>query len=109
MLIGSTKPSWTSPSSGGRYNFLASPVTGGGTILPWTDQFILMGYLKHGDVKEKIAEEAWTVLQMHNQKLVVDGKALDSPEDNKAELIKKWEKLKDQRLPVLKRRQVLPT
>ena len=87
--------------------FLASPVTGGGVAV---DRFSQLFLLAHSQGKKKPAEWAayvWQVLVAQGQKIVKEGKALETPEDNLAELLAQANTFAEKRLPILKALQIV--
>ena len=48
------------------------------------------------------AQSAWAALSLTNQKLVKDGKAIESDQDNLKELVLRAEAFESKRLPILK-------
>ncbi|GGK47180.1 class I SAM-dependent methyltransferase [Salinarimonas ramus] len=77
--------------------FLASPVTGGGVTV---DRFQQLFLLARADKIDDPAAFAWSVLNGQGQRLVRDGKPIESPEENLAELRTRFEAF-EKRLPVL--------
>jgi hypothetical protein len=53
-----------------------------------------------------LAQFAWDLLAAQNQRLVKDGKPLETPEDNLAELARDAREFVDQSLPVLRALQI---
>jgi hypothetical protein len=51
---------------------------------------------------EQWAQAVWSVLAEQNQRIVKEGKPIESPEDNLAELLTQAREFHDKRLPVLK-------
>jgi len=79
--------------------FLASPVTGGGIGVDRFSQLFLLGQQqKQADPVQYV----WDVLNRQGQRLVKDGKTLESAEDNTAELRTRYEAFTTKQLPVLK-------
>ena len=79
--------------------FLASPVTGGGMGVDRFSQLFLLGQRqKQGD----LVQFAWNVVNSQGQRLIKDGKTLESPEDNIAELRARYETFEQKKQPVLK-------
>jgi SAM-dependent methyltransferase len=67
-------------------SFLASPVTGGGVAVPRIQQlFLLARQLGHKD-PAAWASFVWNLLQAQGQRLLKEGKPLQTPEDNLTEL-----------------------
>jgi len=83
-------------------SYLASPLTGGGVALGRFQQLFLLA-LKQ-DKKKPIdwAEYAWQLLRAQGQKIVKDGVALQSDDDNKAQLLDEAKAFSENLLPILK-------
>jgi len=88
--------------SNGDIGFLASPVTGGGISVGRFNQLFLLGVLQGKKEPAELAETAWQILAMQGQKIVSEGKAIESPEDNLAELTRQATVFKDKMLPVIR-------
>ena len=83
-------------------NFLASPLTGMGVGVNRFQQIFLSQY-KNGDKSaDKIADSAWKILSRQGQKLVSNGKILESPEENLAHMKTLAEAFLDKQLPIFK-------
>ncbi|MCW5721259.1 MAG: class I SAM-dependent methyltransferase [Devosia sp.] len=78
--------------------FLASPVTGGGIAVDRFQQLFLLAQAQ-GD--KDPAGFVWRVLDAQGQRIVKDGKALESVDDNLAELKDRYAAF-EKRLPTLK-------
>jgi ubiquinone/menaquinone biosynthesis C-methylase UbiE len=78
--------------------FLASPVTGGGMAINRFDQLFLLAAKQDANP----AEAVWQVLAAQNQRLIKDGKTIESTEGNLTELRARAETFMAQTLPVLK-------
>jgi hypothetical protein len=88
--------------SSGEIMALASPVINGGIIADRIDQLFLLA-MQGGKVKP--AEQAvfvWDLLSRQGQRLLKDGKAVESPEENLAEIELRANLFRDKRLPILK-------
>ncbi len=83
-------------------NFLASPVTGGGIAVPRFNQLFLLARSQGRKTAADLAQVAWTILAAQNQRLLKDGKPIDKPEDNLAELTTQAQAFLDKQLPILK-------
>ena len=70
-------------------HFLASPVTGGGVSVSRINQLFVLGLENKATSEEQLARFAWQALSSRNQRLVHDGKTLESDEENLAELRKR--------------------
>ncbi len=78
---------------------LASPVTGGGVMVDRSEQMFLAGLGQKG---VDPAERVWAVLSAQGQKVVKDGKALETAEENLTELRTRFAAFTEKRLPLLK-------
>ena len=87
-------------------SYLASPVTGGGIGLNRFQQLFISSIKQGKKRPEEWADGAWQVLSLHGQRLVVEGKTLDSNEENLKELTRQAIELGEKRLPILKAMQI---
>ena len=78
---------------------LASPVTGGGVTLDRISQLFLLA-VNAGE--ENPAAFAAAILGEQNQRILKDGKTLETPEENLAELAQRYSEFAAKRLPLLK-------
>ncbi|MFT0533276.1 class I SAM-dependent methyltransferase [Castellaniella hirudinis] len=85
---------------------LASPVVGGGVAVSRFCQLFLLA--RQGGHKQASdwAQFAWKVLQAQGQRLLLEGKTIESPEDNLAELTRQAQEFHDKQLPILRALQV---
>jgi SAM-dependent methyltransferase len=83
-------------------SFLASPLTGGGIVVNRFQQLFLLSMSQGKPQPEDWAKEVWSVLSSQNQRLLKEGKTLDSAEDNLNELTRQAKEFADKRLPILK-------
>lgn len=81
--------------------FFASPVTGGGVPVSRFHQLFAMALSQGRKTPRDWAQSTWEILSLRSQKLVKDGKTLESAEDNLAELLRQAEDFAAQTLPVL--------
>jgi hypothetical protein len=81
------------------HNFLASPVTGAGFQIERINQLILLA----GRQKKDPVRFVWEIIAGQGQRLVKDGKAIESEADNLAELTARVATFEEKVLPVLKR------
>jgi len=86
--------------------YLASPVTGGGITVNRFQQLFLMAYGQGKKQPAEWAQQVWTVLQSQGQRLMKDGKAIEAPEDNLAELTEQANSFAAKQLPILKALQI---
>ena len=88
-------------------NYLASPVTGSGIQV---DRFQQLFLLALGQGKKKPAgwaQASWEILAQQGQKIIKEGKPLDSAEENLAELTVQANSFAENQLPVLKALQIV--
>lgn len=84
------------------FNYLASPLTGGGIPVRRFHQLFLAAMAQgHKDAKA-LADSVWNVLQMQVQKIQKEGQTLESVEDNLMELQAQAQGFLEQQLPLLK-------
>jgi SAM-dependent methyltransferase len=83
--------------------FLASPVTGGGINVSRFHQLFLLGMQQHKlKTQAELANFAWTILSLQGQRLVRDGKTIEEPADNLAELAGMAEHFLTGSVPILR-------
>lgn len=82
--------------------FLASPVTGGGIAVGRTQQFFLLALAQGKKQPAEWAQLAWQILSLQGHKLVKSGKALETPEENVAELTELANAFALKHVPMLK-------
>ncbi|MDP4076489.1 class I SAM-dependent methyltransferase [Acidovorax sp. A1169] len=87
--------------------FLASPVTGGGIAVSRTHQFFLLALAQGKKQPAEWAQLAWQILSLQGQKLVKSGQALETPEENLAELTEMANAFAQKQVPMLKALQVI--
>ena len=85
---------------------LASPVTGGGVVVPRFHQLFLLARELGRKQPQEWAQYAWQVLDAQGQRILRDGKALESADDNLAELARQAAEFSEKSLPVLRALQV---
>jgi SAM-dependent methyltransferase len=88
--------------SGADIQFLASPVTGGGVPVPRFHQLFLLALEHNRKSEAEQSDFAWSLLSAQGQRVVKDGKPLESPEENITELTNMAGDFATQRLPLLK-------
>jgi hypothetical protein len=87
--------------------FLASPVTGGGVPVGRFAQLFLLA-LGHGKKQPaELAQFVWTILAAQNQRLLKDGKPMETAEENLAELTRQADAFALKQLPILKALQIV--
>ncbi|KPF82565.1 hypothetical protein IP70_21540 [alpha proteobacterium AAP38] len=79
--------------------YLASPVSGSGHTYDRIQMLFLTAMRKGGDAPEFV----WNNLRQQNQRLLKDGKALETPEENLAELRARFADFQTKVLPFTKR------
>lgn len=87
-------------------NYLASPVTGGGIGVNRFQQLFLLCHTQGKKQPVEWAKEVWQLLSAQGQKLVKEGKALETPEENLVELTAQAQTFSDKLLPILKALQI---
>ena len=87
--------------------FLASPVTGGGIAANRFQQLFLLAMRNGKKQPQDWASEVWSVISAQNQRLIKEGKALESAEDNIQELINQANDFAHKRLPIMKALEVI--
>ena len=86
--------------------YLASPVTGGGMTVHRFEQLFLLARSQGHKTPESWAQSVWNALNAQGQKLIKEGKALESAEENLAELTRQASDFAQHRLPILKALQI---
>ena len=92
--------------SSGDITFLASPVTGGGVTVGRFQQLFLLAIARGKKQPAEWAQLVWQILVNQGQKIVKEGKMLESPEENIAELTAQAQSFADKQLPILKALQI---
>ncbi len=87
-------------------SFLASPVIGGGAAVNRFQQLFLLAIRQGKKLPKEWALAAWEILAAQNQRLLKDGKAIESAEGNLEELTKQAETFNGNRLIALRELQV---
>lgn len=83
-------------------DFLASPVSGGGIAMPRLSQLFIQSRLSGAKTPEAAAKFAWQIISGQGQQVIREGKALESTDDNMAELNRLATEFIEKRRPVLK-------
>lgn len=86
--------------------FLASPVTGGGIAVNRFQQLFLLAISEGKKASSELAQSAWSILASQNQRLLKEGKAIETEEGNLKELAEQAETFNNKRLPALRQLQV---
>jgi len=84
-------------------SFLASPVTGGGVAVGRFQQLFLLGLRKGQQTADELGRFVWGIIDAQGQRVAKDNKALETPEENLAELSGQARDFLDKRLPGLQR------
>jgi len=92
--------------SSNELSYLASPVTGGGVSVPRFQQLFVLAKLQGHKQPADWARFVWNVLAMQGQRLVKEGKTLETEEDNLAELTQQAQDFAKKQLLILKALQV---
>lgn len=93
--------------SSNELNYLASPVTGGGVSVPRFQQLFLLAKQQGHKQPQDWVNFVWNLLAMQNQRLLKEGRALDTAEENLVELTAQAHEFAEKRLPILKALQVV--
>ena len=86
---------------------LASPVLGGGFPMGRVNQLFARARLQGRKTPQDWAHQTWQILESQGQRLLKDGKAVESAEANLAELNRQAVEFAEKRLPLLKALQVV--
>lgn len=87
--------------------YLASPVTGGGIAAERIQQLFLLAIAGGATTPDEWVAPAWKILSALGQKLIKDGKPLESDEDNLAELRARAHLFASDHLPIFQALQVV--
>jgi len=87
--------------------FLASPATGGGVAVNRFQKLFLLAMQEGKKNPEEWAQATWTVLASQNQRLIKDGKPIETADGNLEELTRQAKEFADKRVPILKALHVL--
>lgn len=90
----------------GDINFMASPVTGGGITVNRFEQLFLGALADGKKSASTISSAVWEILSEQGQALLQNGKRLETPEENIAQLKDMAQDFLDKRLPILKALQI---
>lgn len=97
----------TKARSSNELSYLASPVTGGGVTVPRFQQLFLLAKQQGHKHPQDWANFVWNILALQNQRLVKDGKTLETVEENLAELTAQASEFAEKQLPILKALQIV--
>ena len=84
------------------FTFLASPVTGGGVPINRQKQLFLLAAYNGKRTPSEQAKFAWDTLEPQGSRVIKEGKTLESPAENLAELLREAEEFAEKRAPILK-------
>lgn len=87
-------------------NFLASPLTGGGVAANRFQQLFLHALGKGKKQPSDWAKFTWDLLAEQGQKLIKDGKALETAEENLSELTEQAKNFSEKSLPIFRALQI---
>jgi SAM-dependent methyltransferase len=87
-------------------NFLASPVTGGGVPAGRFQQLFLLALQRGKKQPEEWVADVWQCLKVQGQKIVKEGKGLETPEENIDELKRLATSFLEKELPILRALQI---
>jgi SAM-dependent methyltransferase len=87
--------------------YLASPVTGGGVAYNRVQQLFLASLQRGQRKPEEWAQAAWAVLSMMGQRLLKNGKPLETAEANLAELTEQAQVFASKQLPLARALQIV--
>lgn len=87
--------------------YLASPVTGGGVTVNRFQQLYLLALSQGKKQPQEWAQFTWQILEAQGQKIVKEGKALETAGENLAELTALAETFATKQLPILKALQII--
>lgn len=87
-------------------NYLSSPVTGGGVSVSRFAQIFLISYLQGKKLPAEWAQFAWQLISIQSQKIIKEGKQLETEEEHMQELTQQAQVFADKQLPILKALQI---
>jgi len=87
-------------------SYLASPVTGGGVTAGRFQQLFLLGMSQGKKQPADLAVQVWQILSAQGQKIIKEGKVLETAEENLAELTGQAATFAEKQLPILKALQI---
>ena len=91
----------------GEINVLASPVTGGGLSISRFNQLFLLAQTEGHTTPEQLAGFVWKILEQQNERIVQEGKALQTAEENLRELTAQATTFNDKVMPIIKALQII--
>ncbi|MDP2902935.1 MAG: methyltransferase regulatory domain-containing protein [Methylovulum sp.] len=87
-------------------SYLASPVSGGGVTVGRFQQLFLLALSQGKKQPADLAAHVWQILAAQGQKIVKEGKILETTEENLAELTAQATTFVEKQLPILKALQI---
>jgi hypothetical protein len=90
----------------GDVSFLASPLTGGGVTVGRFQQLFLLAIESGAKSAPDLGKFAWEILGGQGQRIIKDGKTLETAEENLAELSLQAKDFLEGGLPILKALQI---
>lgn len=87
--------------SNAEVRYLASPLTGGGVAVSRFHQLFLLACQAGKKMPAAMAEFAWAILSEQGERIVEDGKTLETEAENISRLTDQAEKFKKKHLPIL--------
>ncbi len=91
---------------GGEVAYLASPVLGAGIAVNRFEQLYLHFFQAGKKTAVDAAQGVWQILAQQGQKIIKEGKTLESQEENLAELTQQAKTFLDTRLPIMRALQI---
>lgn len=93
--------------SGGDIAYLASPVTGGGIQVGRFQQLFVLALSEGKKQPVEWVQMVWQILEAQGQKIIKDGRTLQTREENLAELTEQADSFAAKQLPILKALQIV--
>ncbi len=87
-------------------SFLASPVIGGGVGISRFEQLFLLALEQGKKTPKEWADFVWQILSGQGQKILKEGKTLETPEENLKEMEGQAKVFAEKKLPILKALQI---
>ncbi|MFZ5773995.1 MAG: class I SAM-dependent methyltransferase [Thermodesulfobacteriota bacterium] len=91
----------------GDVGYLASPVTGGGVLVGRSYQLFMLARMQGQKTPAEWAAFAWQVLAAQGQKIVKEGRTLETSEENLSELNAQAKTFSEKHLPLLRELKVV--
>ena len=83
-------------------NYLASPVTGGGIVVPRFHQLFLLAMTEGKTTANEMAETIWALLKLQGQRIVKEQKTLENETETLSHLTEEAQVFINTQLPILK-------